>query len=108
MSKSNFIGFLVPEDLDDCLRIQAIVHGEGKGSIIRKIIEEHASANKWSVDMLATEFADILYKRWYLHWKENMNWPAYIKRAETQLKDKNQPKHLIDTIIKKCREKKSL
>lgn len=107
--KDRFIGFLLPESVDDCLRLQAIMQEVAKGALIRNILMEHIDNNNWTVDNLIDRYARHLYSQWDLRWRDKYDFNSFIAEAKKNLRTKSKlPEKLIKPIIEQCKEQNRL
>ena len=106
MSEENkFVGIIMPRAIDDCLRIQSLLLGTGKSSLIRKIVAQHAGDNNWTLDSLLDRYATHLYSQWDLRWQDTVPFRDYLNQQRIDLDKKHKlPNRLIKSIAEKCEE----
>ena len=102
---TEFIGFLGTQEMDDCLRLLAVMRETRKGPIIREILEYYLLKHNTTVESLTDGYASNLYSRWYTFHREKKNFDAYVKGVKEDLEKRQRlPRRLINEIVKKCKE----
>ena len=99
------IGFLVTEAVDDCLRLQSLLQGTGKGTLVRNIVIVYANDNGWTVEELTERYARHLYSQWELRWQEKIDFRSYMVKSAVDLQERYKlPERLSKRIIELCKE----
>jgi len=102
-----FVGILIPEELDNCLRLQSLSQGRSMSKLVRLIVEQYAKDNDWTEAVLIERYADYLYSIWYLRYRETKEFSMYLKERKITLSENGKiPKKLVLAIIKECGEQK--
>ena len=102
-----FVGILLPEELNNCLRLQSLLQGKSKSKIVRKIVERYVEDNDWTEPRLIKRYADYLLSLWHLRYRETKEFSIYIKEREITLTESvGIPSKLVLAIIKECKEQK--
>jgi len=99
--------WLLPEDYN-CVRIQALLQGTSRGSLVRYIIRKYIVDNLWTEENLAKRYADHLHADWRLRLKDTTTFDRFLKDVEENLVKETLPPYLIKAILERCREKKLL
>lgn len=100
-----FIGVLMPDEMDNCLRLMALLQGTSKSTLVRNIVQQNMSDNGWTEPNLIERYAITVYSQWDLRYKETQSFKSYLTRIEGQLKKKKAvSEDLLGEIIKKCKE----
>lgn len=103
---NNFVGVLMSEETDNCLRLAALLQGVSKSTLVRNIIIDKVDDNNWDEDSLIDRYAQIIHMDWSLKFRDTLSFVQYMLSIKKQLKEKsNLPSDLQVKIITKCREK---
>jgi len=102
---SEFMGILLPKQLDNCLRLQALLQGTSRSAMTRKILQETMENNDWDEQNLIARYSQHLYSQWYLRYREATPFSYYLENIKSELKQKHKlPKSIIEAIIRECEE----
>lgn len=102
---SEFMGLLLPKQLDNCLRLQALLQGTSRSAMTRKILQETMENNDWDEQNLVARYSQHLYSQWYLRYREATPFPEYLEQTKSKLVLKHKlPKSIIEAIIRECEE----
>ena len=105
--QTEFIGILVPEELDNCVRLQTLLQGKSKSRIVRSIIEQYADDNDWTEASLVKRYADYLHSLWHLRYRETKEFSVYLEETQIELlKSGKISVTLVIEIIKECDEQR--
>lgn len=100
-----FIGILVPDDMDNCLRLMALLQDVSKSTLVRNLLQTHMEENDWTEPNLIERYAIAVHSQWVLRYKEIKPFKTYLKGIEDQLRQKKAvSEDLLKLILKKCRE----
>lgn len=103
--QTEFIGFLVPEEIDDMLRLQSVLQGVPKGSLIRHMVETHIELSEWSINDLVDRFSAYHYSKWYTRYRDVKKFENYLFEAEEEMRNVHKlPERLILQTLKRCKE----
>lgn len=95
----------MPESVDDCLRLQALMQDIPKGKLIRNVLMQAIDDNNWTVDNLIDRYSRHLYSQWDLRWRDKYSFDAFLAQARTDLREQNKlPDKLVKSIAEQCRE----
>lgn len=102
---SEYIGFLVPKETDDCLRLLSAIEDSSRGAVLRQILDTYLKHKQWDETALVNQLAKQLYNRWYSIYRDKKNLDAYLQGAKENLETRHKlPKVLITQIAKRCKE----
>lgn len=106
---SEFVGLMLPKEVEVCVRLQSLLQGVKKSATIRKIIIKNLDDNGLTVAVLTERYATHLYTQWDLRYKDDSPFEQYIQDQKKYLLDVAKlPSELVDSIILECREQKNL
>jgi hypothetical protein len=102
---SEFVGFLVPTETDDCLRLLSAIEDKGKGAVLRDILDTYLKHKEWDPEVLVDNLARQLFSRWHSIYKDKKNLDAYLQGAKENLETRHKlSKKLITQISQRCKE----
>lgn len=102
---TQFVGFLVPKTIDNCLWLQCALQGSSKGAVVRTVLEKYMEENNWTEESLLVRYAQYTHSIWYLRYRDAKTFEKYLETVRGKLaKQYKFPEPLIDTIITTCNE----
>ncbi len=105
MSGTKFVGFLVTEETDDHLRIQALLQGVTRSTLIRDIIQSYIDKSKWDSEDLIERYASYLYNQWDIRWRDTMLFREYLSEQRREMEHKHKlPLRLTMLVVSRCEE----
>lgn len=105
MADKPFIGVFVSEEIDNSLRLVALLQGISKSALIRDIIQDKAEDNGWTEESLVERYADITYLNWSLKYRDTQTFHEYLSIIKIKLEvESNLPINIQAKIMKKCKD----
>ncbi|MBN2570511.1 MAG: hypothetical protein JXA68_00165 [Ignavibacteriales bacterium] len=106
---TNFVGILLPKELDNILRVQAVLQDTSFSALLRDILQKHAKERDWNSDGLIKKSAIYFSSEWNVRFSDTITFNEYLQRTKYTLEKKYKlPKHLVDNIIQECKEQQKL
>jgi len=100
---NRFVAFLLPEEVDDCLKLRALMQNTGRSTLVRGIVMAHAKKSEWNRQELVDKYAAFIYANWQYRGEEGVGYDEFISDLQSDLRSKKKfSKELTDLIVEAC------